>query len=315
MRQARRAAKVSDAPIIIYGESGTGKQLLAESIHRMDDKRSKASFVVVNCSAITGTLAESELFGHKKGAFTGATEDRLGYFRTANRGSILLDEISELSLSLQPKILRVLQEGLVMPVGSDKEYEVDVRIIAATNRELKDLVCNGSFRLDLFQRLNVISLMMPPLRQRAEDIPALFDTFIKKYAHYYSGQIHSVDPSVFEVLAHTLGKGNIRELENVVRQILVFKESGSRIEITDLPRELIESKIHPLGSEIKVQIPEETIDALVKGSTMLSDAVAEYEKIMLARLMERGVNQTTLAERLGVTRRTLYNKLNKYKLH
>ncbi|HPY78479.1 MAG TPA: sigma-54 factor interaction domain-containing protein, partial [Anaerohalosphaeraceae bacterium] len=146
--QARRAASVSDAPVLIIGESGTGKQRIAEFIHQMDVKRNKKPFVSVNCAAITGSLAESELFGHKKGAFTGATEDRLGYFRAANGGSILLDEISELPLPLQPKILRVLQEGLVLPVGCDKESLLDVRVMAATNRDLDKMVCNNAFRLD-----------------------------------------------------------------------------------------------------------------------------------------------------------------------
>ena len=150
VQQSRRAAAVSDAPVIIYGESGTGKQRIAELIHSWDGKRCDHAFISVNCAAITGSLAESELFGHKKGAFTGATESREGYFRAADGGTILLDEVSELDIALQPKILRLLQEGLVMPVGSDREHRVDVRVIGATNRDLSEMVNSGTFRLDLF---------------------------------------------------------------------------------------------------------------------------------------------------------------------
>ena len=314
VKLARRAARVSDAPVVIYGESGTGKQRLAEIIHELDEKRSAHEFVCVNCAAITGSLAESELFGHKKGAFTGATEDRKGYFLTADRGTILLDEISELSLALQPKILRVLQEGLVLSVGSDKECRVDVRVIAATNRDLKKMVNAGNFRLDLYQRLNVIQLKVPSLSQRKEDIPALFKSFLKKYAHYSHCHINSVDPQVYDVLAYSVGTGNIRELENIVRQILVFKERGRRIEITDLPNEIIQKGVLHDSFQVKVDVPVQTVEALARGKKKLMDAVDEYEKIMLTRLINRGISQTLLAGRLGITRRTLYNKLQKYDL-
>lgn len=312
--QARRAASVSDAPVLIVGESGTGKQRIAEFIHQMDEKRNKKLFVSVNCAAITGSLAESELFGHKKGAFTGATEDRLGYFRTSNGGSILLDEISELPLSLQPKILRVLQEGLVLPVGSDKESLIDVRVIAATNRDLEKMVCNNTFRLDLYQRLKVIQLTLPSLRERAEDIPLLFEYFLEKYAYYYPDKIKSVDPDVYRIIQNTIGSGNIRELENIVRQILAFKQIGSHIEISDLPAELVRSSTNQPDEDTAVQIPERTIEDMAMGSKKLMEVVNAYEQFMLARLIEKNMNQSELAERLGITRRTLYNKLQKYNL-
>jgi DNA-binding NtrC family response regulator len=312
--QVRRAARVSDASVIISGESGTGKQRIAELVHKMDPKRHKNTFVCVNCASITGTLAESELFGHRKGAFTGATEDRLGYFRTAHRGTVLLDEISELPLALQPKILRVLQEGLVMPVGSDKEHRVDVRVIAATNRDLNQLVIQNKFRLDLFQRLNVIHLEVPSLRQRQEDIPALFKSFLQKYAHYYPEPIDEVDPSVYEVLAQTLGSGNVRELENIVRRILAFKDSGRRIEITDLPMNLLESGLQYQNCTAPTRISEELIHSLAHGRKTLCDVVDDYEQAVLTCLIERNIRQSTLADRIGITRRTLYNKLRKYNL-
>jgi len=314
IEQAKQASRISDAPVVIYGQSGTGKQRLAEIIHEMDEKRQSSNFISVNCAAIAGTLAESELFGHKKGAFTGATQDRLGYFRAANGGTILLDEIGELDLVLQPKILRVAQEGKVMPVGSDKEYPVDVRIIASTHRDLKQMVREGTFRLDLYQRLNVIQLTVPSLKQRKEDIPALFQNFLDKYAHYCRCSITSVDPQVYEVLAQSVDSGNIRELENIVRQILIFKDKGSRIEITDLPRDIIRKTLRGPTGEEQLSVPETTIDALAYGSKGLAEVVDEYERFMLERLLERGVNQTNLAQTLGITRRTLYNKLHKYNL-
>jgi len=312
--QVRRAARVSDASVIISGESGTGKQRIAELIHKLDPKRRKYAFVCVNCASIAGSLAESELFGHRKGAFTGATEDRLGYFRTAHRGTILLDEIGELQLSLQPKILRVLQEGLVLPVGSDKEHLVDVRVIAATNRDLNLLVTENRFRLDLFQRLNVIHLEVPSLRQRKEDIPELFKSFLQKYAHYYPDSICDVDPNVYEVLAQTLGSGNVRELENIVRRILVFKEGGRRIELTDLPMDLIEAGLQRRNRTAQTRISEELIDSLANGRNTLGDVVDAYEQAVLTSLLERKIRQAALADRLGITRRTLYNKLRKYNL-
>lgn len=311
---ARKAARVSDAPVIITGESGTGKQRLAEMVHRFDAKRSRHPFICVNCAAITGSLAESELFGHAKGAFTGATDDRLGYFRSADGGTIMLDEIAELDPALQPKILRVAQEGKVLPVGSDREYEVDVRIMAATHRNLEKMVQNGAFRLDLYQRLNVIQLNVPPLRQRIEDIPALFENFLRKYAHYSACQIKDVDPVIYEILAKSIGPGNVRELENLVRQILVFKERGTRIEITDLPREVIQRSMDTSNKQMEVMVSDGTIEALASGSKSLTEVVEEYEKFMLARLIERGYSQTDMAENLGITRRTLYNKLHKYDL-
>ena len=272
LAQAGRAALVSDAPVIISGESGTGKQKLAEIVHQLDPKRKNKPFICVNCAAIAGTLAESELFGHRKGAFTGATEDRLGYFRSAEGGTILLDEISELSLALQPKILRVLQEGLVLPVGSDREHRIEVRVIAATNRDLKEMVHAGQFRLDLFQRLNVIRIEMPPLRERVEDIPDLFAAFLRKYAHYSRCRIETVDPEVFEILARRVGSGNIRELENMVRQILVFKQSGSRIELTDLPLEMLEIP-STSAAQVRLNVPDDMIEDLAQGRRRLADAL------------------------------------------
>jgi len=313
VQQAHKAAAVSDAPVIIFGQSGTGKQRLAEVIHKLDKKRAPHPFVCVNCAAIAGALAESELFGHRKGAFTGATQDRLGYFRAAHRGTILLDEISELPLALQPKILRVLQEHKVMPVGSDKEYQIDVRVIAATNQPLRQQVEQRAFRLDLFQRLNVIELVVPSLQERTEDIPQLFAAFLQKYAHYYQEKIQSVDPAVYDVLAQTVRSGNVRELENIVRRILAFKDNGNCIELNDLPPELV-AQASTKNPQPELDVTDHTIEALANGSVMLGQVLQDYEKTLLARLVDRPMGRNLLAQRLGITRRTLYNKLRKYQL-
>lgn len=315
--QARKAARISEAPIIIEGQSGTGKQLLAEAIHRMDPKRSKKPFLSVNCAAITGTLAESALFGHRKGAFTGATEDRLGYFRAAAGGTILLDEITELDKSLQPKLLRVLQEGKVMPVGDDREYQCDVRVITASNSSLSDEVQQGRFRLDLYQRLNVIHLHLPSLRQRLEDIPLLFAYFLEKYASYYPYAITDVDRNVYKVLQQCLGKGNIRELENIVRQILIFKTAGQQITLADLPPALVKTASGQ-GDDpdmLDDQLAENIQRIINSGNISLPKLLASYESLILRTAIDKlGLRGGQLAEHLGLNRRTLYNKLQRHGL-
>ncbi len=316
LAQARQAAKVCDAPIIIEGESGTGKQLLAEAIHKMDDRRSSRPFLSVNCAAITGTLAESALFGHKKGAFTGATEDRLGYFRSANGGTLMLDEISELEPALQPKLLRVLQEDRVLPVGDDREHPVDVRIIVASNKQLAQEVTAGRFRLDLYQRLNVIKLRLPPLRERLEDIPLLVQYFLKKYHHYYSQPIRSVDTAVYAVLRRAVGQGNIRELENIIRQSLVFKTSGSIFTVADLPEHIRTlSKSPDTGSSIPTELTQHISQQLARGHFDFDLLMEQMEHEVLSTAINKlGLKGNQLAERLGLNRRTLYHKLHRHNL-
>ncbi|UCG16938.1 MAG: sigma-54-dependent Fis family transcriptional regulator [Phycisphaerales bacterium] len=317
LRRAARAARISDVPVLIYGESGTGKQLLAETIHRLDCKRSKRRLVSVNCAAIAGSLADSALFGHVKGAFTGATESRLGHFRAADGGTILLDEIGELDLSLQPKLLRVLQEGLVLPVGADEEKPVDVRVIAATNRNLEALVEEGRLRLDLFQRLNVIPIDIPPLYQRPEDIPLLVRFFLKRYAGYYPNPITGIDDEVYGWLSRQRFQGNVRELENVIRRVLAFKTEGDRITIADLaPVRHVDADPAQTADAV---LAREVVDCarrmMGSGHSTFTELIDECERLLLAQAIERSRHtQTDLARELGLSRRTLYNKRRKHRL-
>jgi DNA-binding NtrC family response regulator len=314
---ARRAAQVSDAPVLISGETGTGKQLLAEAIHKMDPKRADRPFIPVNCASITGTLAESALFGHVKGAFTGADTARQGYFRAAHGGTLLLDEISELDPALQPKLLRVLQEGRILPVGADHEVEVDVRVIAATNRGLPELVAEGRFRMDLYQRLNVIEMTLPPLRQRPEDIPHLVRHFVEKYRSYYAHPITEVDPQVIEVFRRAELPGNVRALENTIRRMLAFKTAGNRLELADLPESFLREVSDGSGQKaVGAVLSDAFARQLAAGRMNLADALDAVERQILQAVLnqERAASRTELAGRLGVTRRTLYNKLRQHRL-
>lgn len=315
--QARRAAMISDVPVLIYGESGTGKQLIAEAIHRLDPKRRDHAFLSVNCAAIQGTLAESALFGHVRGAYTGATEPRQGYFRAAGKGTLLLDEISELDRALQPKLLRALQEGKVLPVGADSEIPVQARVIAVSNRPLAALVEGGEFRLDLYQRLNVISLHVPPLRDRPEDVPLLVQFFVRKYASYYPPGIREIDPRVSEVLTRSIGSGNVRELENTVRQMLVLKTSGHRLELHDVPPDVLERRAAS-GQEsgrIFAALASAVCWMIRDGRWSLQQMLDEFEKLAIREAVSSpSTSHEEIANRLGITRRTLYNKLHRHGL-
>ncbi|MCP4591210.1 MAG: sigma-54-dependent Fis family transcriptional regulator [bacterium] len=314
--RAVKASQVSDVPVIIYGESGTGKQLLAETIHRLDPKRAPRRFLSVNCASISGTLADSELFGHVKGAFTGATENRQGHFRAADGGTLLLDEIGELDAALQPKLLRALQEGVVLPVGADEETPVDVRVIAATHRLLPAMVEQGTFRLDLYQRLNVVVLEIPPLCERPEDIASLIQFFLRKYASYYRAPIREVDPRVYDAFAHRPLTGNVRELENAVRQMLAFKTNGDSLDLADLETIGYGTSDPSRASETI------TRELLEVGRRLLDDeqlslpvVMEQLERQLLAEAVKRSTGTSVnLAKSLGLSRRTFYNKLRKYRI-
>jgi len=309
----QKAAVLSDAPVLITGESGTGKQLLAQAIHDLDEKRCDHPFVVVNCSAITPTLAESELFGHKRGAFTGSVDDRLGYFRAANKGTIFLDEIGEMNISLQPKLLRVLQESRVMPVGGDTEEEIDVRVIAASNRDLSECIADGQFRLDLFQRLNVIPITVPSLRTRKDDILPLVRHFVTKHSGHYRGSIDAIDPRVVDAIAALDSEGNVRQLENLVRHVLLTKEAGNRLELSDLPRSVIRKLLDnpDLGQEDN--IADHLLSKVTRDGLSLQEVLDYCERMVLEKVLaQTGHNQTKTAQTLKTTARTIFNKIKKH---
>ena len=237
-RWVLRVSRLSDLPALITGETGTGKQLLAHAIHQLDAKRRMGPFVAVNCGAINPGVAESELFGSRRGAYTGAHQDRAGLVRAAEGGVLFLDEIGELPGPLQAKLLRVVQESRVLAVGEDREVPVSVRIIAATNRDLLAMVRQGLFREDLFHRLNVVSIHIPPLRERPTDIGPMIDHLLGKYRSLDTAGSPSVGPAFVEALTRVALPGNIRQLENLVRHALVNKEDDQPLTLSDLPPEV-----------------------------------------------------------------------------
>lgn len=287
-RSISKAAATS-ATVLILGESGTGKELVARAIH-YNGPRSSAPFVPVNCGAIPEELLESELFGYIKGAFTGATETRAGFFQTADGGTIFLDEISETSLSMQVKLLRVLQEKEVYMVGSTRPLKVDVRILASTNKDLATLLKKGQFREDLFFRLNVITIDIPPLRDRGDDILLLTQHFATKFANELSKSKPRFSENALHVLRSYHWPGNVRELENVIQRLVVMTE-GDLIEVPDLPSLMRFSALQKMGL-----------------NRPLAEVEAEYIHNVLASV---GGNKTRAAEILGIDRKTLREKLNK----
>ncbi|MGH7325330.1 MAG: sigma-54-dependent transcriptional regulator [Candidatus Rokuibacteriota bacterium] len=284
---------VTDSPVLIEGESGTGKELVAAAIHRLS-ARAKGPFIPVNCSAIPRDLLESEFFGHVRGAFSGAVSDALGLFRGANEGTIFLDEIAELPPELQVKLLRVLQEMLVRPVGSTKAFSVDVRVIAATNRNLEQAMKAGIFRQDLFYRLNVIRITLPTLRERREDIPALVNHFIRRLNKRFRRDVRGITPDAIAALAAYDFPGNVRELENLIERAFAM---GTRETITlaDLPS---------LSAR-----PAMTTSVETKAVPTL----AEVEKELILRALAVHNNDKEEAARaLGISRRTIYRRLKEY---
>lgn len=290
-----RAAR-SNSTVLVTGESGTGKELVARSIHEMSGRA--GGFVPVNCAAIPAELIESELFGHTGQAFTGARQSRAGLFESADGGTIFLDEIGELPLAMQPKLLRVLQEGTVRRVGADKEKAVDVRIIAATNRDLEKEVAEGRFREDLFWRLNVIHLHITPLRERPFDIPLLVEHFLGKLAARTDGKTMSPTPETLAILTAYSWPGNARELENAVERAVALAE-GFTIKPEDLPE-----RVRTGGQTTGIM-------ARAKESRMTLREL-EREYIIETLRLTRG-NKSRAAEILGFDRRTLHRKLDEYR--
>ncbi|MCX6270894.1 MAG: sigma-54 dependent transcriptional regulator [Bacteroidetes bacterium] len=278
----------SNSSVIITGESGTGKELIARVIHS-NSPRKFFPFVIVHCGALTESLLESELFGHEKGAFTGAMYNRKGRFEMADSGSIFLDEISTISSKMQVELLRVLQTKTFVRVGGNKDITSDFRVICATNRDLKSMVEEGSFREDLYYRLNVVNIVVPPLRQRIGDIPLLVDYFIKKYCNSMNLPFVPIDPPALARLEEYQYPGNIRELENMIERAIVIG-NGKKIYLRDLPLD-----------KDKVQSTIESLDDLEKGHIFLI-------------LNKYSWNISRSAKALNVDRVTLYNKIKKYDL-
>lgn len=295
LARARKVA-AANSSVLLLGESGTGKEVVAKAIHRMSSRAQKP-LVVVNCGAIPETLLESELFGHTRGAFTGAVEARKGMFEAADGGTIFLDEIGDLPLHLQVKLLRVLQEGEIQRIGESAPRKVDVRVIAATNRDLESLVAEGKFRQDLYYRLNVIPIYLPPLRERREDIPPLIEYFMQKYAP--SGMRKRFSPEAFSLLMRYDYPGNVRELENAVEHAVVLSE-GELIKVEDLPLQIQNAEWE------RVIYPQPSGEAV---------PLEELEKrAILAALEKTNYNMTRAAAHLGITRRTLGYRIKKYGL-
>ena len=288
----------TEATVLVSGESGTGKELVARAIQAASTRRDKP-FVTINCAALAENLLESELFGHEKGAFTGADRRREGRFVQAHGGTLFLDEIGEMPLSLQAKLLRVLQQGEVQRVGCDETIKVDVRVIAATNRVLADEVAAGRFREDLFYRLNVIGLEVPPLRARREDIPLLASTFLERHAAANRKTIKGFTPQAMDAMLRYGWPGNVRELENAVERAVIL--SGG---------EYVAERALPLAVQ-NAPVPDADGEELALGSMSLEDV---ERKAIEATLRETEDNKSEAARRLGITRATLHSKLKKYGL-
>ena len=310
----------SKATVLIQSESGTGKELLAHYIHDHSERAGKP-FVAVNCAALPDTLLESELFGYKKGAFTGANQDHRGKFEQAHTGTILLDEISEMALPLQAKLLRVLQEHEIDKVGGKEPIQVDVRVVATTNRGMLEMVESGKFREDLYFRLNVIPLALPALRERMDDLPVLVEHFLDKHSRLNNRERPTVSPETMAILRDYRWRGNVRELENVVERALLLCDGKeikphnllmhSQMGKQSINQDLARATTSQPTSESAVEIPESKDSALgIEVGMSMKEA---EKKLIFETLRETGGNRTKAAKILGISIRTLRNKLNEYR--
>jgi two-component system response regulator HupR/HoxA len=293
--------KNSESTVLVQGENGTGKELIARAIH-YNSPRKDAQFVTVNCSAFNENLLDSELFGHVKGSFTGAIKDKKGLFEAADNGTLFLDEIGDMPLSMQVKLLRVLQEGTLTPVGGLEQKKIDVRVVAATNKDLKEMVEDGAFREDLYYRINVINLVVPPLRDRKEDIPVLIDHFVTRGCKEKNLPVKTFAKRTMEKIFDYPWPGNIRELENEVERLIVLSGDDQRI-----PAELLSQRIRDYGERSKIQG--------VRVAGKLKDSLEELEKTMIREGLRRtNWNKSRLAKELGISRAGLIMKVEKYNL-
>jgi len=289
-------AAPTSAPVLLSGESGTGKELAARTLHELSP-RHRDPFVPVNCAAIPETLLESEIFGHEKGAFTGALERRVGCFELAHGGTIFLDEVAEMTPSTQAKFLRILQDGMLRRLGGKTEVAVDVRVVAATNKDPEKAIRDGALREDLYYRLNVFSISLPPLRERREDIPLLIRAFLDEFDTKYDKRVKAVDEIVLEILRRHPWPGNVRELRNVIERAVIAC-AADVIAPAHLPAGL--SNVADQGPADLIRLPV---------GTSLADVERE---VILKTLAAVDRNKTRAAEMLGISVKTLYNKLNQY---
>lgn len=294
---AKQVAK-TNSTVMIQGESGTGKELIAHLIHQESD-RSSQPFVPVHMAALTDTLLASELFGHERGAFTGATERKIGRFERANGGTLFLDEISEIPESMQIKLLRVLQEGEFERVGSSKTIRVNVRLICATNKNLKEEMNAGRFREDLFYRINVILINIPPLRDHVSDIPLLAEYYLKHFASLNRKTIERISPEAMEILKNYKWPGNVRELKNIMERIVVLS-SAKIIDLDQLPEDIRKPYTPLIKMESEQHLPANFTEM---EKTLIRDALKISNK-----------NKSLAAKKLGISRRTLYRKMDEYKI-
>ena len=340
-----RQAATSDASVLILGESGTGKELVARALHAGSARAGK-QFVPVNCGAIPGELLESELFGHKKGAFTGAISDRVGRFELAHEGTLFLDEIGDMPLEMQVKLLRVLQERSVDPVGSTKSIPVNVRVVAATHRNLDTHIANGSFREDLFYRLNVIPIILPALRERKEDIPELVTHYLERHTSH--GEAPVFDGALLEALCEYDWPGNIRELVNLVHRLCCFFPD-QKVRLSQVPANLLPEQVAAFGAgknmsfaedapvqtelDLSLYAPDadnpvediimraqgvvepQSIEVFPENGLHLKDHLADIERQLIIKALEESDGNVSQSARLlNLQRTTLIEKINKYKL-
>jgi two-component system response regulator PilR (NtrC family) len=311
---AYKAAQVSDTTVLLQGETGTGKQILARAIHALDQKRRPYAFVTVHCSTISEGLAESELFGHRKGSFSGADAPRGGLFQAANKGTIFLDDVNDLPLRLQPKLLDALQRGIIRPLGSDRETSVDVRVIAAANRPLEPMVEAETFRADLFHRLNVIQLRLPPLRERAEDLSALMLEFARRHANLHHG-VTSLDSDLLQHLQGCAFNGNVRELENVVQRMLFNKADGQSFSRADW---LHQQGPAAAGAAREGDALEHAArllwDTMLRQGVSFSELMRRIENELLQKALQiEGKTRREIADLLQTSERTLYHKISSHR--
>jgi len=300
-----------DVTVLVRGETGTGKEFVAELLHAQSTRAAKP-LVRFNCAALPAELADAELFGHVRGAFTGATATRPGFFSQANGGTLILDEVGELPLAIQAKLLRALQEGEIQPVGSGRIERVDVRVVASTNRDLAADVKAGTFREDLYYRIAVVELVVPPLRDRKDDIPALADEFARRYGERFGLGNVSLEPALVDALVHTDWPGNVRQLENTIARLAALS-SGGVIGLADFQAAESTSNAMPAATTADDHA-EPPLDA--RNGPSLKEQVEAFERGLVGRALDAtGGNQSEAARRLGVSRVTLIDKMKKYSLN